>query len=312
MATKTVLLATEKPFTAAAVNAIEATFKEANYTLQKLEKYKDKSELLAAVKSVDAMIIRSDLATKEVIDATEKLKIIVRAGAGVDNIELKACTDKGVCAMNTPGQNSNAVAELVFGMMVSHIRNQYDGSSGFELRDKTLGLYGCGNVSTYMIYIAKGFGMKVKSYDPFMKPEQISAKGAEPVSSVEELFECQFVSLHIPFTDQTKNCINSALMTKMPKDAVLINSARPEVVHEDDLLAIFDARQDFSYVSDVIPKNVDAIKAAQGDKFIKRCFCTKKKMGAQTSEANNNAGIAAADQIVAFFKDGDVKFQVNK
>jgi len=204
------------------------------------------------------------------------------------------------------------MGELVFGMILTHIRNQYDGSSGFELREKTLGLYGCGNVSTYMIAIAKGFGMVVKSYDPFMTPEQISAKGATPVSSVEELFECQFVSLHIPLTDQTKNCINSSLMGKMPKNAVVINSARPEVVHEDDLLAMFEARPDFGYVADVIPSNVDAIKAALGDSFIKRCFCTKKKMGAQTSEANNNAGIAAAEQIVRFFQNGDKKFQLNK
>jgi D-3-phosphoglycerate dehydrogenase len=197
-------------------------------------------------------------------------------------------------------------------MLVSHIRNQYDGSSGYELRGKTLGLYGCGNVSNYMIYIAKGFGMTIKSYDPFMKPDQIEAKGAIPVTSVEALFECQIVSLHIPFTPETKQCINSKLMGKMPKDAILVNSARPEVVHEDDLLAMFNIRKDFAYVADVLPKNMDAIKAALGDNLKKRCFCTPKKMGAQTTEANNNAGVAAAEQIVAFFKNGDKKFQVNK
>jgi D-3-phosphoglycerate dehydrogenase len=307
-----VLLLTEKPFAAGAVTAIEKVCKEANYTLAKCEKYASKADLLKAVADANALIIRSDIVDAEVLEKASKCKIVVRAGAGFDNIDLDACTKKGVVAMNTPGQNSNAVAELVFGMLVAHIRNHYDGSSGAELREKTLGLYGCGNVSTYMIYIAKGFGMTIKSYDPFMKPEQISAKGAIPVSSVEELFECQYVSLHIPFTPETKNCINAALMRKMPKGACLINSARPEVVHEDDLLATFEARPDFGYVADVIPKNVDAIKAKLGDKFKSRCFCTAKKMGAQTSEANNNAGIAAAEQIVRFFKDGDEKFRLNK
>jgi len=306
-----VLLLTEKPFAAGAVTSIEKVCAEAGYELAKCEKYAGKADLLAAVTDADALIIRSDIIDAEVLEKAAKCKIVVRAGAGFDNIDCEACTKKGVVAMNTPGMNSNAVAELVFGMMVSHIRNQYDGSSGFELRGKTLGLYGCGNVSTYMIYIAQGFGMIIKSFDPFMTPEQIEKKGATPVSSVEELFECQFVSLHIPFTPQTKNCINSALMGKMPKNAVLINSARPEVVHEDDLLAIFESRPDFGYVADVQPKNLDAIKAALGDKAA-RCFVTKKKMGAQTSEANNNAGIAAAEQIVRFFKDGDVRCQVNK
>jgi len=307
-----VLLLTEKPFAAGAVTSIEKVCADAGYTLAKCEKYAGKADLLKAVVDADALIIRSDIVDAEVLEKANKCKIVVRAGAGFDNIDLEACTKKGVVAMNTPGMNSNAVAELVFGMIVSHIRNQYDGSSGFELREKTLGLYGCGNVSTYMIYIAQGFGMKIKSFDPFMTPEQISAKGATPVSTVEELFECQFVSLHIPFTPQTSKCINSALMSKMPKNAVLINSARPEVIHEDDLLATFESRPDFGYVADVIPKNMDAIKAALGDSFKKRCFCTAKKMGAQTSEANNNAGIAAAEQIVRFFKNGDVKFQLNK
>jgi D-3-phosphoglycerate dehydrogenase len=307
-----VLLLTEKPFAAGAVDSIEKVCKDAGYTLAKCEKYASKDAMLAAVADAEAMIIRSDDITAEVLEKAPKCKIVVRAGAGYDNIDLDACTKKGVVAMNTPGQNSNAVAELVFGMIVSHIRNQYDGSSGWELRGKTLGLYGCGNVSTYMIYIAKGFGMEVKSYDPFMTPEQITAKGAVPVSSVEALFECQVVSLHIPFTPETKQCINGALMRKMPKNAIVFNSARPEVIHEDDLLALFEARADFGYVADVIPKNMDAIKAKLGDSYAKRCFCTKKKMGAQTTEANNNAGIAAAEQIVDFFKNGNKKFQVNK
>jgi D-3-phosphoglycerate dehydrogenase len=307
-----VLLLTEKPFAAGAVTSIEKVCADAGYELAKCEKYASKADMLAAVVDADALIIRSDIIDAEVLAQAAKCKIVVRAGAGFDNIDLEACTQKEVVAMNTPGQNSNAVAELVFGMLVSQIRNQYDGSSGFELRGKTLGLFGCGNVSTYMILIAQGFGMVVKSFDPFMTPEQISAKGATPVSSVEELFECQFVSLHIPATEQTKNSINNALIGKMPKNAVLVNSARPEVVHEADLLAMFEARPDFSYVSDVVPKNMDAIKAQLGESYSKRCFCTKKKMGAQTSEANNNAGIAAAEQIIRFFKNGDVKFQVNK
>merc|ERR1719199_1435429 len=307
-----VLLLTEKPFAAGAVTSIEKVCSGAGYTLAKCEKYASKADMLAAVVDADALIIRSDDINAEVLEKAAKCKLVVRAGAGYDNIDLEACTKKGVVAMNTPGQNSNAVAELAFGMIVSVIRNQYDGSSGFELRGKTLGLYGCGNVSTYMIYIAQGFGMTIKSYDPFMTPEQITAKGAVPVSSVEELFECQFVSLHIPFTPETKQCINSALMGKMPKNAILVNSARPEVVHEDDLLAMFNIRKDFGYVSDVLPKNYDAIKTALGADYAKKCFCTKKKMGAQTTEANNNAGIAAAEQIVSFFTKGDKKFQVNK
>jgi D-3-phosphoglycerate dehydrogenase len=309
---KKVLLLTEKPFAEGAVASIQKVCVDAGYTMAKCEKYTSKEEMHKAVADAEALIIRSDDITAEVLAKAPKCKIVVRAGAGYDNIDLDACTKKGIVAMNTPGQNSNAVAELVFGMIVSHIRNQYDGSSVYELRGKTLGLYGCGNVSTYMIYIAQGFGMTIKSYDPFMKPEQIKAKGAIPVNSVEELFECQIVSLHIPFTPETKQCINSALMGKMPKNAILVNSARPEVVHEDDLLAMFNIRKDFGYVSDVLPKNYDAIKTALGADYAKKCFCTKKKMGAQTTEANNNAGIAAAEQIVSFFTKGDKKFQVNK
>merc|ERR1719171_2709531 len=209
-----VLLLTEKPFAAGAVTSIEKVCSDAGYECAKCEKYASKADALAAVATADALIIRSDIVDAEVLEAAPKCKIVVRAGAGYDNIDLDACTKKGVVAMNTPGMNSNAVAELVFGMMVTQIRNQYDGTSGYELREKTLGLYGCGNVSTYMIYIAKGFGMEVKSYDPFMKPDQISKKGATPV--------------------------NSVLMRKMPKNAIVVNSARPEVIHEDDLLALFE------------------------------------------------------------------------
>lgn len=307
-AAKTVLLATEKPFTGAAVSAIEATFKDANYRLQKLEKYKEKSELLAAVKGADAMIIRSDLATKEVIQAAEQLKIIVRAGAGVDNIDLAACTEKGVVAMNTPGQNSNAVAELAFGMMVMCARNNYNGESGYELRGKKLGLYGFGAVGRCMYRLAKGFEMEVLAFDPYIPAEKIREAGAVPIDSVPELFkESNFVSLHIPATPETKKSINKDLLLSMPKKGVLVNTARKEVVDEDGMKAAFAAREDLRYICDVGTDMTPDDMCGQG-----RCFCTKKKMGAQTAEANENAGIAAARQIVDYFEKGDVRCQVNK
>jgi len=304
----TVLLATEKPFAAGAVTLIDQELTAAGYTIKKLEKYTDNAQLLEAIADVEAVIIRSDLVTPEVLDAAKNLKIVVRAGAGVDNVDLKAATDKGVVVMNTPGMNSNAVAELVFGMILTNCRNHYDGTSGYELRGKTLGLYGCGNVSRCMIALAKGFGMEVRSYDPFLKPEQIEACGAAAVASVPELFECQFVSLHIPATPETTKSINAELLSKMPAKSVLINTTRKEVIDEDGLAANLESRTDFTYVSDLMPGNYAELK----EKFGNRCFCTAKKMGAQTSEANNNAGVAAAQQIVAFFEKGDVRCQVNK
>jgi len=309
---KTVLLATEKAFAAGAVTKIESVLSEAKYELKKLENYKGKEDLLKACdEGVDAMIIRSDIVDAEVVErAAKRLKICVRAGAGYDNIDLKACESKGVVAMNTPGQNANAVAELVFGMMLTSARNNYDGTSGFELKDRTIGFYGFGFVAKAVFRLAKGFGMEAHAYDPYIPADAIKAAGAVPCSSVEELFKCQYVSLHVPLTPETKESMNKALLSKMPKGGTLINTARPEVVHEAEMLEVLKERPDFCYLSDVAPKNAEEIKTLVGDKYMKRVIFTKKKMGAQTLEANNNAGVAAANQIVNFFEKGDVKFQV--
>jgi len=308
--TRTVLLATEKPFAAGAVTKIEGILSEAKYTLKKLENYKSKDELFAAAADADAMIIRSDIVDQAVVDKAEKLKICVRAGAGYDNIDLKACEAKGVVAMNTPGQNANAVAELVFGMMLTSARNNFNGSSGIELAGRSIAFYGFGAVARAVFKLAKGFGMTAYAYDPYIPNEAIKANGAEPMNSVEELFSCQYVSLHVPLTPETKESINKSLLLKMPNGGTLINTAREEVVHEAELLEVLKERPDFCYLSDVKPKNAEEIKEFVGDKYMKRVIFTKKKMGAQTLEANNNAGVAAANQIVNFFEKGDVKFQV--
>jgi D-3-phosphoglycerate dehydrogenase len=307
---KTVLLATEKAFAAEAVTKIQEKFDEAKYNLVKLENYKEKSELLAAVAEVDAMIIRSDIVDAEVLEAAKNLKIVVRAGAGYDNIDLKATESKGVVAMNTPGQNANAVAELVFGMMLVSARNNFDGTSGFEVTGKSIAFYGFGAVARAVHKLAKGFGMNTFAFDPFLKPEAIKEAGAEPLSSVADLFKYQYVSLHVPLTPETKDSINKSLLSGMPKGATLINTARPEVVNEAELLDLLKERPDFCYLCDVAPKNKDAIAEAIGDKMNKRVIFTAKKMGAQTLEANNNAGVAAANQIVGFFERGETKFQV--
>jgi D-3-phosphoglycerate dehydrogenase len=307
---RTVLLATEKAFAAEAVTKIETVLKEAKYTLVKLENYKSKQDLLTAVKSVDAMIIRSDKVDAEVLDQAEKLKIVVRAGAGYDNIDLKATAAKEVVAMNTPGQNANAVAELVFGMMLVNARNNFDGTSGFELCGRSIAFYGFGAVAKAVHKLAVGFGMKSYAYDPYIPKDKIAEFGATPVESVEGLFAQQYVSLHVPLTPETKESINKNLLMKLPKGGALINTSREEVVHEAELLEVFKEKPDFSYLSDVAPKNQEAVKELLGDKFGKRCVFTKKKMGAQTLEANNNAGVAAANQIVGFFEKGDVRFQV--
>mmetsp|Transcript_59680 Transcript_59680/g.128570 ORF Transcript_59680/g.128570 Transcript_59680/m.128570 type:complete len:313 (-) Transcript_59680:157-1095(-) len=309
---KTVLLATEKAFAASAVDAIDGVLTKAGYTLKKLENYKDSSELVGAVADVDAMIIRSDLATKEVIDAAPKLKVITRAGAGFDNIDLEAAKAKEVVCQNTPGANANAVAELVFGMMVTVVRNNFDGSSGTELKGKTLALHGCGNVSVNVIRVAKGFGMRCISYDPFLKPEQITERGAEPVDSVAALFKADFVTLHIPATPETKGSINKELLLSMPKGGTLINTARKEVIDEAGMVEAFTERPDLRYIADVKPDNLETLRAACGDKADKRVMVTVKKMGAQTLEANNNAGIQAAEQIVAFFEKGEKGPWVNR
>ena len=274
-----VLIATDKPFAPVAVKGIREIVEAQGYELALLEKYTSPEELIAAVADVDAMIIRSDKATKEVIDAAKKLKVIVRAGAGYDNIDLQACADHGVVAMNTPGQNSNAVAELGFGM------------------------------AGYLVgRIAKGFGMEVYAFDPFMTDEQIKAAGATPLHSAEEMYAmCDYVSLHIPATEKTKKSINYELLNRMPKGAVLINTARKEVINEEELVKLMADRPDFKYISDIAPDN-----AAEYAQFEGRYFFTPKKMGAQTEEANVNAGLAAARQIVAFLEHGDAKFKVNK
>lgn len=306
---KKVLVATDKPFSKVAVDQIRAVVEDAEFKLELLEKYTSEAELLAAVANVDGLIVRSDIVNANVLDAAKKLSIVVRAGAGYDNLDLATCTAKNVVAMNTPGQNSNAVAELVFGMMVYAIRKQFNGSTGFELRGKSIGIHAYGNVGYYVGQIAKGFGMKVYAYDPYVSADRMKSDGVESLNSAEELYKtCQFVSLHIPANDATKKSINQKLLTLMPKGAVLINTARKEVINEEELVALMDLRTDFMYLSDIIPGNQKVFE----DKFPGRYFFTPKKMGAQTEEANINAGVAAARQIVNFFKTGDETYRVNK
>lgn len=304
-----VLIATEKPFAPAAVQGIREVVEAAGYELSLLESYSDKSELLAAVADVDAMIIRSDKATKEVIDAAKNLKVIVRAGAGYDNIDLEACTSNGVVAMNTPGQNSNAVAELVIGMMIFVARNGYNGKAGVELKGKKIGIHAYGNVGRYVATMAKGFGMEVLAFDPFVAKETIEADGVKAVDTVEELYStCNYISLHIPATAKTIKSINFDLLNKMPEGAILVNTARKEVICEEGLIKIMEERSDFKYISDIAPDAKDVF----AQKFEDRIFFTPKKIGAQTSEANVNAGIAGANQIVGFISEGNETFKVNK
>ena len=303
-----VLIATEKPFAAAAVEGIRKEIEGAGHELALLEKYTEKAQLLDAVKDVDALIIRSDKATAEVFDAAKNLKIVVRAGAGYDNIDLAAATAHNVVAENTPGQNSNAVAELVLGLLVYGARNFYNGKSGSELMGKKLGILAFGNVGRNVARIAKGFNMEVYSYDAFCPKEVIEAADVKAVDNQEALFEtCDIVSLHIPATPETKQSINYALVNKMSKGATLINTARKEVINEPELIKLMAEREDLKFITDIKP-DADAEFA----KFEGRYFSTPKKMGAQTAEANINAGIAAAKQINAFFANGDTKFQVNK
>ena len=303
-----VLVATEKTFAAAAVNGIKAEVEGAGHQLVLLEKYTEKQQLLDAVADVEAMIVRSDKVTAEVLDAAKALKIVVRAGAGFDNIDIAYAKEKNVVVENTPGQNSNAVAELVFGLLVYAVRNFYNGKSGSELLGKKLGILAFGNVGRNVARIAKGFGMEVYAYDAFCPKEAIEAAGVKAVDSQDALFEnCDVVSLHIPATPETKQSINAALVGKMKKGGILVNTARKEVINEPELLKLLEERTDLKYVSDIMP---DAHE--EFCKFEGRYFATPKKMGAQTAEANINAGIAAAKQINAFFADGCTKFQVNK
>ena len=303
-----VLVATEKPFAAAAVNGIKAEIEAAGNELALLEKYTDKAQLLAAVADADALIIRSDKVDQEVLDAAKQLKIVVRAGAGYDNIDCAYAKEKGVVAENTPGQNANAVAELVFGLLVFAVRNFYNGKAGTELMGKKLGILAFGNVGRNVARIAKGFGMDVYAYDAFCPADVIEKAGVHAVANQEALFEqCDVVSLHIPATPETKQSINYALVGKMKKGGILVNTARKEVINEPELLKLMQEREDLKFVTDIMPDANDDFKQFEG-----RYFSTPKKMGAQTAEANTNAGIAAARQINAFFKDGDTKFQVNK
>lgn len=304
-----VLVATDKPFAAIAVKGIREVVEGAGYELALLEKYTDKAQLLDAVKDANAVIIRSDIIDAPVLDAAKELKIVVRAGAGYDNVDLAAATAHNVCVMNTPGQNSNAVAELVFGMLVYAVRNFYNGTSGTELKGKKLGILAYGNVGRNVARVAKGFGMEVYAYDAFCPADVIEKDGVKAVASTADLFKtCQIVSLHIPATAETKGSINFDLMNSMPKGAIVINTARKEVMDEAGLTKMMEERPDFKYITDIKP----AIDADLAAKYPDRYFSTPKKMGAQTAEANINAGIAAANQIVDFLQNGNEKFRVNK
>lgn len=303
-----VLIATEKPFAAAAVKGIKEELEGAKHEVVLLEKYTEKSQLLAAVADADAMIIRSDKVDTEVFNAAKKLKIVVRAGAGFDNIDLAASTAHNVVSENTPGQNSNAVAELVFGLLVFGVRGFYNGKSGTELKGKKLGILAFGNVGRNVARIAKGFGMDVYAYDAYCPANVIEEAGVHAVANQEELFKnCDVVSLHIPATPETIKSINYNLVNMMPKGGIVVNTARKEVINEEELVKLMAEREDIKFITDIKP-DADAEFA----KFEGRYFSTPKKMGAQTAEANTNAGIAAAKQINAFCATGDTKFQVNK
>ena len=303
-----ILVFTEKPFAQAAVKAIANVINASGNEMELVERG-TRMDLLEAVKNADGLIVRSDVIDAEVMDAASNLKVIVRAGAGYDNIDLAAATAHHICVMNTPGQNSNAVAELVFGMIVMMCRNQYNGTSGSELKDKSLGIYAFGQVGRNVARIAKGFGMKLSALDLFVADAVMEAEGVEPVHDVNELFsQNDFVSLHIPATPETKNSIGYDLVMKMPKNGVLVNTARKEVIDEEGLIKALQERTDLRYVSDIRPARAEEFEKLFGA----RVFFTPKKMGAQTAEANFNAGVAAAEQAIAYLKDGWNKYQVNK
>lgn len=305
-----ILIATEKPFAPAAVSQIRQIIETAGHEAILLENYTDKNDLLNAVQNANALIVRSDIVDKEVLDAAPELKIVVRAGAGYDNVDTVAAAEKGVCVMNTPGQNSNAVAELVFGMLIYLTRSGFDGASGTELRGKKLGLHAFGYISKIAAKIANGFGMEVFAYSPSLArdPKRGEEFNVTPVTSPEELYEkCDIVSLHMPANADTKGSINYALLSRLPQNGIVINTARKEVVNEADMLRIMEERPKFKYATDIKPGNHDEMT----EKFGKRYLASAKKCGAQTSEANVNAGLAAAHQIVAFFANGDETFRVN-
>ena len=304
-----VLIATQKPFAAAAVNGIREILEKAGHQVALLEKYPDTEELIRNVSDVDAMIIRSDKVTAAVLDAAPALKLVVRAGAGYDNVDLEAASARKVVVMNTPGQNSNAVAELAIAMMIFMARNQFTPATGTEIMGKTLGIQAFGNVGRLVGSKAAALGMKVKAVDPFLSKQQIEDGGAEALESLDELYSsCDYISVHIPATPQTIGSIGYKLITSMPKGATLVNTARKEVIDDAGLEKALEDRPDLKYVTDVAPDNLAALK----EKFGLRVFATPKKMGAQSAEANVNAGLAAARQIVAFFESGCTRFQVNK
>lgn len=303
-----ILVFTEKPFAANAVKAIENTVNASGNDLEIVE-HGTRADLLEAVKDAEGLIVRSDIIDADVMAAAPKLRVIVRAGAGYDNIDLAAAKERGICVMNTPGQNSNAVAELVFGMVVMMCRNQYNGTSGTELKGKSLGIYAFGQVGRNVARIAKGFGMKIEALDKFVPDEVMEAEGVKPVHEVKDLFaNNDFVSLHIPATAETKKSIGYDLVMLMPKNGVLVNTARKEVIDEEGLMHALEERPDLRYVSDIKPDTAEEFQK----KFAARVFFTPKKMGAQTAEANFNAGVAAAEQVIAYLKDGWNKYQVNK
>lgn len=303
-----ILVATEKPFAPVAMKQIRDLIADEDHELLLLESYKNKQDLINAVSDVDALIVRSDLVTDEIVGSAGKLKIVVRAGAGYDNIDLEACSARDIVVMNTPGQNSNAVAELVFEMLLYHVRKGFSGKTGTELRGKTLGLHAFGNVGKYVAAISRGFGMHTFAYDPFIGENLILTAGAKISRNPAELYStCQFVSIHLPANEKTSRVINYHLISRLPLGAILINTARKEIINEDDLLRMFEDRPDFSYLADVAPD----CKAIIEERFPGRYLFTTKKMGAQTEEANINAGVAAARQIIDYFKTGNQEFKVN-
>ncbi len=303
-----ILVATEKPFAKVAVDGIRQIVEAAGCELILLEKYTDVSQLYDAVADADGLIVRSDKVTAEVVAHASKLKIVVRAGAGYDNLDLAACSAKGIVAMNTPGQNSNAVAELALGMMLFMARNHFQPGTGTELKGKTLGIQAYGNVGRLVAQLAKGFGMDVLAFDPFVPVDKMVAEGVTPITDLKELYRrSNYLSLHIPANEQTKKSINYDLLSVMPKGACLVNTARKEVIHEEDLMCVMEERPDFKYVSDIAPDSLVALQ----EKFGTRVFATAKKMGAETAEANVNAGLAAANQVVGFLKEGVDRFRVN-
>ena len=303
-----VLVATEKPFAKKATEEMKNIAKQAGVEVVLLEKYTDVGDLYKAVETVDGLIVRSDKVTKEVVSHTKNLKIVVRAGAGFDNLDLAACTERGIVCMNTPGQNSNAVAELAIGMMIFMARNTFAGGTGSELKGKTLGIHAYGNVGRLVGLLGKAFGMNVIAFDPFVKRENVEKDGVTYIETIEDMYKkANFISLHIPANEKTKKSINYSLLSLMPQGAFLINTARKEVINEEDLVRLMTEREDFKYATDIAPENLAVLK----EKFGNRVFATPKKMGAETSEANINAGLAAIRQSIGFLKDGVDKFRVN-